>query len=122
MDKNLNEDAFARILEENDKMLPEELIDLWKEYGKNSVLTKELSVGNHKLIWLSDEKIGKLSNNNLFIYGLWKISDTNPHDTCCVNCVVKDDNSFIYTTFYGIRYYMKIIDNVVVLDYKEIVK
>ena len=121
-DKNANGDAFARILDENDKMLPEELIDLQKEYGKNSVLTKELSVGNHKLIWLDDDKIMRLSKDNLFIYGLWKISDTNPHDICCVNCVVEDDNSFTYTTFNGIRYHMKIIHNDVVLDHKEIVK
>lgn len=114
------EDGFTLILKEYDIISPNEMINLWKKYGKNSSLTNELPVGKYKLIWLSDEKW--LSNNNLFIDNLWKISDTNPHDTCCVSCIVEDANSFSYLTFNGIWYYMKILDDKVVLDHTRIVK
>lgn len=67
-------------------------------------------------------KTSGLSDNNLFIPGLWNMKDTVGHDDCCVVLDVESEEAFSFTTFNGMRYSMTADKSSVCLKEKRIVK
>ena len=61
-------------------------------------------------------------DNYLYIEGLWSIKDTAPKDNLCTGCQVIDDETFVFTTFGGGRFVMKINDGVIELASKMLIK
>ena len=90
------------------------------------MITKhEYSVGGLSLVWEWDEEeinARNLKDNNLYIEGLWSIKDTAPKDNLCTGCQVIDDETFVFTTFGGGRFVMKIKDGVIELASRMLTK
>ena len=71
----------------------------------------EYRVSNYILIWDFDEKepdISKASPNNLYIDGLWSMSEFLGREELCVGVNIIDSNTFRFTTYLGMSYEMKI--------------
>lgn len=60
-------------------------------------------IKDKELVWNED-----LSDNNLYIEGLWNMKETVGHDECCVLLRMIDDDSFYFATYNGMGYTMKL--------------
>ena len=90
------------------------------------ILKKNYPIGEYMLTWEFDDSeriiASELPVDNLYIEGLWNIKDTAPKDNLCTGCQVIDDETFVFTTFGGGRFVMKIKDGVIELASRMLTK
>ena len=70
-------------------------------------------IGDYTLSWDWDpdeHDARNFKNNNLYIDGIWNMSDTSgmKRADTCVSVIIIDDRSFQFTTFLGLKYEMTI--------------
>lgn len=75
-------------------------------------------VGGLSLVWEWDEEetfAGNFKDNNLYIEGIWNMSDTLGRNDTCVGLTITGENTFSFVTFSCIRYEMSVSDGNVIL-------
>lgn len=75
------------------------------------ITRKQYPIGQYILTfeWDHDEtNVAKQPLNNLYIEGIWNIKDKPEYENFCTGCRVIDDETFVFNTFSGGRYTMKI--------------
>ena len=90
------------------------------------MITKhEKKVGEYILVWERDDEetyAGNFKDNNLYIEGVWNMSDTLGRSDTCVGMTVTGDNTFSFVTFSGLKYEMSVTSGKVELISKKITK
>ena len=90
------------------------------------MITKhEKKVGEYILVWeRDDEEINarNFRDNNLYIEGVWNMSDTLGRTDTCVGMTVTGENTFSFVTFSGLKYEMSVTNGKVELISKQITK
>ena len=90
------------------------------------MITKyENKVGGLILIWEWDNEetfAGNMKENNLYIEGIWNMSDTLGRKDTCVGLTITGENAFSFVTFSGIRYEMAVTDGKIKLISSRITK
>ena len=82
-------------------------------------------VGGLNLVWEWDEEetfAGNFRDNNLYIEGIWNMSDTLGRTDTCVGMTVTGERTFSFVTFSGIKYEMAVSNGKVKLVSKQITK
>ena len=85
----------------------------------------EKRVGGYILVWERDDEetyAGNFKDNNLYIEGVWNMSDTLGRTDTCVGMTVTGENTFCFVTFSGIKYEMSVTNRKVELISKQITK
>lgn len=75
------------------------------------IMKHEYSVGGLSLVWECDEEETNARNfkdNNLYIEGVWNMSDTLGRTDTCVGVSITGENSFSFVTFSCIRCFMSV--------------
>ncbi|MBO6260898.1 MAG: hypothetical protein J6N47_08735 [Lachnospiraceae bacterium] len=90
------------------------------------MITKhEKKVGEYILVWERDDEetyAGNFKDNNLYIEGVWNMSDTLGRTDTCVGMSVTGENTFSFVTFSGLKYEMSVTSGKVELISKKITK
>ena len=92
----------------------------------NEQITKhKYSVGGLTLIWEWNEEetnARNIKDNNLYIEGIWNMSDTLKRTDACVGVTITGDNTFSFVTFTCIRYSIAVSNGKIELVSKQITK